>query len=120
MTRVPLNAIEPTGTSSNAATGAPAVVAVTRMPSGATATESPCDIHTDRSSGCPLKRVEVVSDTIACVALNSESPVFDRPRAPEPSTGSRNMPKTGTPARAAPDPDSALPPRRPTTDRRRG
>ena len=37
--------------SSNAATGAPAVDAVTVKPAGAADTESPCDIQTDCSAG---------------------------------------------------------------------
>ena len=45
------------------------------MPPGASATESPWDIHTDCVSVCPLNRVEAVSVTRAIVAPYSRRPV---------------------------------------------
>ena len=49
---------------------------MTRIPAGASDTESPWLIHTDCSSGWPLNRVEAVSVMRAGVAPNSERPVF--------------------------------------------
>jgi hypothetical protein len=61
---------------SNAATGAPSVDAVTVKPAGAFATESPCDIHTLRAVGILLKIFESPDFTDKGVRPNSERPVF--------------------------------------------
>ncbi len=49
--------------------------AVTVIPSGATVTESPCDIHTDCSAGWPAKRVDAVSRSRTGVWPYSPRPV---------------------------------------------
>ena len=51
------------------------MLAVTRIPGGAWATESPWLIHTDCSAGWPWKRVESVSTTWATVCPYSRRPV---------------------------------------------
>ena len=48
---------------------------MTRIPAGASDTESPWLIHTDCSAGWPLKSVDEVSETLAGVAPYSRSPV---------------------------------------------
>ncbi|OPZ49680.1 MAG: hypothetical protein BWY91_03027 [bacterium ADurb.BinA028] len=62
--------------SSKAATVAPGVVAVTAIPAGASVTESPCDIHTDCSFGCPSKSSEPSGVTTASVWPYSPVPVW--------------------------------------------
>jgi hypothetical protein len=61
--------------SSKAATGAPVVVAVTRMPGGASATASPWLIQTDCSSGWPVNNTDPSSVIVAGVEPYSPSPV---------------------------------------------
>ncbi len=61
--------------SSNAAISAPAERAVTVNPSGAADTESPWLIHTDGSTGSPLKRIDAGSVTSSRVRPNSARPV---------------------------------------------
>ena len=51
------------------------VTAVTVIPAGATVTESPCDIHTDCSAGCPANKVDAVSTIRAGVWPYSPVPV---------------------------------------------
>ena len=61
--------------SSNAATGAPGVDAVTRTPSGAAVTASPWLIQTDWLSGWPANRIDAPSVTLMGVAPYSDRPV---------------------------------------------
>ena len=49
---------------------------MTRIPAGASVTESPWLIQTDWSSGWPLNRVDAVSEIVAGVAPYSPSPVW--------------------------------------------
>ncbi len=68
---------KPRPRSSNAATGAPSVVAVTANPGGAADTESPCDIHTRIPvAGSPSNNADLSAVTVSPVRPNSDSPVF--------------------------------------------
>ena len=58
-----------------AATGAPAVVAVTTNPSGASLTESPWDIHTDCSGGSCANSADDEAVIDSGVRPNSLKPV---------------------------------------------
>ena len=72
---VPLHSVQPALVVLEGRHRAPAVDAVTRMPSGAPVTESPWLIQTDCSSGWPLKSTET-SVIRAGVAPYSPSPVL--------------------------------------------
>ncbi len=73
---VPLHAVEPALVVLEGATGAPEVEAVTRMPAGASVTESPWLIQTDCSSGWPLNSTEETSEICAGVEPYSPRPVL--------------------------------------------
>ncbi len=52
------------------------MLALTRKPSGAATTESPCDIHTDCAAGVPANSVEEDSRTARSVPPYSRVPVL--------------------------------------------